>query len=244
MKNTGVNYIPGCAELGDFDATSTAIGIFPCNELKNIPEPQLHNTFNKYYSFFKKRLNPDDKWINYTPYEIRIAGAFIYLNEIKHTYNLLNFFFKDQRPEGWNEWAEVVWKNKNIPKFIGDMPHSWVGSGYINCFRTMFGYEDVNDTSLILGAGINPDWLHNSDSISVENFPTYYGKISYSVKKINNIIYVNLHGNLKIPQKKIIFTSILDRPIKRLYVDGKLSKNHNAKYIHLEDINSKIEIVY
>jgi len=34
MKNRKIDYIPGCAELGDFDATSTTIALTPCNELK------------------------------------------------------------------------------------------------------------------------------------------------------------------------------------------------------------------
>jgi hypothetical protein len=55
MEVTNVDYIPGCAELGDFDATSTAIGICPCGELGRIPEPQLTNTFERYYKFFTDR---------------------------------------------------------------------------------------------------------------------------------------------------------------------------------------------
>jgi len=55
MKNRNIDYIPGCAELGDFDATSTTVGIDPCGELGNIPEPALHNTFEKYYRFFSER---------------------------------------------------------------------------------------------------------------------------------------------------------------------------------------------
>jgi hypothetical protein len=244
MKNTGVDYIPGCAELGDFDATSTAIGIFPCNELKNIPEPQLHNTFNKYYSFFKKRLNPDDNWVNYTPYEIRIAGAFIYLNEINRTYNLLNFFFNDQRPEGWNEWAEVVWKDKNTPKFIGDMPHTWVGSGYINTVRALFVYENEDDTSLVIGAGIQEAWLNSKNGISIKNLPTFFGPISYSVKKIKNSVVIELNNKLDSECKEIILKSPIDKIIKSVLINGKISKALNGNQILLNRVDKKIVINY
>jgi hypothetical protein len=37
MKTRSINYIPGCVELGDFDATSTTIALTPCNELKTYP---------------------------------------------------------------------------------------------------------------------------------------------------------------------------------------------------------------
>ena len=36
MKVRKINYIPGCVELGDFDATSTTIALTPCNELNNL----------------------------------------------------------------------------------------------------------------------------------------------------------------------------------------------------------------
>jgi len=242
MKNTGVNYIPGCAELGDFDATSTAIGIFPCDELKNIPEPQLHNTFNKYYSFFKKRLNPDDNWINYTPYEIRVAGTFIYLNEIKRTYNLLNFFFKGQRPEGWNEWAEVVWKDKNTPKFIGDMPHTWVGSGYINTVRALFVYEKVS--SLVLGAGIRSEWLKNNNPISFDNFPTYYGTISYSMKQQNGNLNIRISGNVKLKKDKIILISPIKKKIKGIIINGKPSSSFDKDRVYLSKSNAEVKIEF
>ena len=55
MKVRNIDYVPGCVELGDFDATSTTIALTPCNELTNLPKPEIYNTFDKYYEFFKKR---------------------------------------------------------------------------------------------------------------------------------------------------------------------------------------------
>ena len=93
ISNHNIDYIPGCAELGDFDATSTTIAIFPGNEQKNLPEKELLNTFNKYYDFFLNRMSPETDWINYTPYELRIVGSFIYLNQRERAYKMLDFFF-------------------------------------------------------------------------------------------------------------------------------------------------------
>ncbi|HUQ48902.1 MAG TPA: discoidin domain-containing protein, partial [Gemmatimonadaceae bacterium] len=39
MKQHNIDYIPGAAELGDFDATSTTIAINPGEELAHIPQP-------------------------------------------------------------------------------------------------------------------------------------------------------------------------------------------------------------
>ncbi|MDI6780322.1 MAG: hypothetical protein QME25_09105 [Bacteroidota bacterium] len=124
MQNKNIDYIPGCVELGDFDATSTTIGMNPIGELGNIPEPQLTNTFERYYKFFTDRRDGKIDWLNYTPYEVRIIGAYVYMDQKERAQELLNFFFEDQRPKAWNHWAEVVWKDPTLPRFIGDLNYS------------------------------------------------------------------------------------------------------------------------
>ncbi len=245
MENKNINYIPGCAELGDFDATSTAIGIFPCGELKYLPQPQLENTFDKYFKFFNKRLSPADDWKNFTPYELRVAGAFIYLHEINRTYDLLNYFFKFQRPEGWNHWAEVVWKDRNEPKFIGDMPHTWVGSGYINTFRALFVYEDEDDSTLVLGAGIKSEWLNRPKGISVEDLPTYYGNISYSIKRINpKAVEIKIKNNIKDDHIKLLFKNPVNKEMKQA-VSGKGKRLEIANnYIYINPSEGLVKIQY
>ena len=104
----GISYAPGCAELGDFDATSTAIGIAPCGELGHIPEPELHQTFERYFDFFTKRRDGVEPWRDYTPYELRLVGAFVRLGQRERAAELLDFFFQHQLPPGWMHWAEVV----------------------------------------------------------------------------------------------------------------------------------------
>ena len=244
MKNKNINYIPGCAELGDFDATSTTIAVYPCNELKYLPQPALKNTFNKYYDNFEKRLNPDNNWINYTPYEIRAAGTFIFLNEINRAYDLLDYFINDQRPQGWNHWAEVVWENPDTSMYIGDMPHTWVGSAFIDAVRALFVYENENDSSLTLGAGIKQEWLNSPNGISFENFPTYYGTVSYSMKKVNNQIVVELNNHLSPACKKLFLKSPENKQIKSVSIDDTPSINFKNNNILFNRTNKKIIIQY
>jgi hypothetical protein len=113
-----------------------------------LPKPQVYNTFDKYYEFLQNRRDGKIDWINYTPYENRLIGSFIILDQPERAHALIEFFLQDQRPQGWNDWAEVVWKNYRIPRTIGDMPHTWVGSDFINAIRAMFVYENEYDQSL------------------------------------------------------------------------------------------------
>lgn len=213
MRVRGINYLPGCVELGDFDATSTTIALTPCNELDNLPKPQVYNTFDKYYEFFKNRRDgkidsssqteSGTSWINYTPYENRLIGSFIHLDQPERVHELIEFFLNDQRPHEWNDWAEVVWKDYRAAKYIGDMPHTWVGSDFINAVRSMFVYENEYDSSLVLASALYEDWIDSPNGISVENLPTYYGEISYSIKKENDKYIFSIYGNVSLPKNGI-----------------------------------------
>ncbi|MEW6701150.1 MAG: discoidin domain-containing protein, partial [Bacteroidota bacterium] len=194
VKNKKIDFIPGSVELGDFDATSTTIAISPVGELNNLPQPLLQNTFDRYFAFAEKRADLTTDWQNYTPYEVRAIGTFIFLDQPERAHKLIDFFLKDQRPQGWNHWAEVVWKDKRIPRFIGDMPHTWVGSDFINSMRALFVYENEYDSSLVACAGLYKDWIDSPNGILIEKIPTYYGEFSYSVKKEDSKYEIKFFG--------------------------------------------------
>ncbi len=235
MKKRKIDYIPGCVELGDFDATSTTIALTPCNELSNLPKPQVYNTFDKYYEYFKNRRENKTDWVNYTPYENRLIGSFILLDQPEHAHELIEFFLDDQRPDGWNHWAEVVWKDERIPRFIGDMPHTWVGSDFINAVRAMFVYENDYDSSLVIGAGLYKDWTDAKDGMSVENLPTYYGELNYSIRKDKNIYTVELYGDIVLPSGGIILKNFNESKMpKKVLVNEKEIKNFSENKIIVE----------
>ncbi len=236
MQIKNIDFIPGCAELGDFDATSTSIGIFPCEELGHIPQPALDRTFDRYEEELEKRLIPDYNWgAAYTPYEIRNARTFMIMGQKKRSMALFDFLFHDQRPENWNHWAEVVWRLRDDPKFIGDMPHTWIGSDYINSVRSMFVYEREEDQSLILAQGIPEDWLASGESVGIEKAPTYWGTLNYSMQKLDDGLRVKVWGNVKVPGK-IIFKSPIDAPIQSVKINGSDWKDFSPSEVRLDDL--------
>jgi hypothetical protein len=244
MKKHNINYIPGCVELGDFDATSTTISIYPGNELGNLPQPALNNTFDKYYDYFRSRKTPEFKWDAYTPYEIRTAGTFLYLGQKDKTYELLDFFFNNQRPSAWNHWAEVVWKNRNEPRFIGDMPHTWIGSDYINVVRSVFIFEREYDSSLVIGLGFKQEWIDSPSGITVKNQSTYYGDISYSIKKEGDDYLAEFSGNIKMPGGKIKLENFRNEKPKEVIINDKVSGNYTDKEIVIDKFPASVRIKY
>lgn len=245
MKYKNIDYIPGCVELGDFDATSTTIALTPCNELNNLPKPQVYNTFDKYYEYFKKRRDNEIEWINYTPYENRLIGSFIILDQPERAHELIEFFLDDQRPQGWNHWAEVVWKDYRRPGFIGDMPHTWVGSDFINAIRSMFVYENEYDQTVVLASALYQDWIDAPEGMSVEHLPTYYGEISYSIKKENSTYRFSISGDMKPPSNGIRIRNFNGSKMPvRVTVNGKDISEYTAKEIAVREFPAEVMIYY
>ena len=202
VKN--ISYIPGCAEKGDFDANSTAVAVFPCEEYEHLPQPQGGNTFEKY---FNETLLPRSKSLgkdSFTPYELRNASAFLWMGDKEKALGVLEYFLNVMRPRSWNHWAEVVFGEYRHPQYLGDMPHTWIGAEYILAVRNLFVYE--KDGELILGAGIPSDWLLDSEGVHIKNFPTYFGLISYSIRQDDGGLKAKVWGSAK-PPKGFVFKS-------------------------------------
>lgn len=245
MKTRKINYIPGSVELGDFDATSTTIALTPCNEIFNLPKPQIYNTFDKYYEFFKSRRDNEVDWINYTPYENRLIGSFIQLDQPERAHELIEFFLNDQRPQGWNHWAEVVWKDYRAPKYIGDMPHTWVGSDFINAIRSMFVYENEYDSSLVLGSALYQDWIDSPNGMSVENLPTYFGELSYSIKKVNEKYIFSIYGDVELPKNGIKIKNLNHSKLPlNVELNGKEIKSFTSSEIDVNEFPAEVVIAY
>jgi hypothetical protein len=245
MKNRKIDYIPGCVELGDFDATSTTIALTPCTELANLPKPQVYNTFDRYFEFFRNRRDGKVEWENYTPYENRLIGSYIMLDQPDRAHELIDFFLNDQRPRGWYHWAEVVWRDYRTPRFIGDMPHTWVGSDFINAIRSMFVYENEHDQSLVVGAALYQDWIDSPDGMSVQNLPTYFGELSYSIKKEGISYRFSISGDMILPANGIKIRNFNGSKLPvRVTVNGVEVKEFNGKEIPVKEFPAEVIIMY
>lgn len=244
MSNKNIDFMPGCVELGDFDATSTAIAVNPLGQTRDIPAAPLSTTFEKYYQFFAGRARGDMQWKNYTPYEVRIIGALVSLGQKKRAHELLDFFLADRRPQAWNHWAEVVWHDRGTPNFIGDMPHTWVGSDYLRSVRTMFVYERESDNALVLGAGIPESWVTDSTGVAIRGFPTYFGTVNMRMKAQGDSVVTEIGGALTVPSGKIVVKSPLDLPVREVRVDGKVLRVSPGSEIVIGTVPARVVFRY
>jgi hypothetical protein len=194
----GIDYLSGAAELGDFDATSSTVALSPGGEQEHLDQRLLKGTFDRYWKNFVTRRDGNTDWENYTPYELRTVGSLLRLGEIERVHALLKYFFADQRPQGWNQWAEVVWRDARNVQFIGDMPHTWISSDYVRAALDMFAYEREHDRALVLAAGIPRSWMRGS-GVAVSGLRTSYGSLGYRLRLSGGVLRLNLQPGLGLP---------------------------------------------
>ena len=245
MAQHAIDYLPGSAELGDFDPTSTSIALAPGGELEHLPAPALARTYDRYWAEFEARRRGDTDWDEYSPYELRNVGAFVRLGEKQRALELLDYCLADRRPRGWNEWPEVVWRDPGAPRFIGDMPHTWVGSDFIRSVRMMFAYERESDQALVLGAGLPAAWVATEHGVSVKRLPTHHGVLDLSVRAESaDAVRVRVSGDLDVPPGGLVVTSPLARPLRKVTVNGRSLAAHAVDSAVVREFPADVRLEY
>jgi len=182
MRDKDIDWLAGCADMGDFDATSTSIALDPVNAEDVLPDSALRRTFERYWDNFRRRRDGADAWDAYTPYEWRNVGAFVRLGWRDRAQEALAWFLRDRRPPGFQHWAEVVWNGERRANFIGDMPHTWVGTDYVRSVLSMFAYERERDSSLVVAAGVPAEWAADS-GVVVRGLRTRWGPLGFTLQR-------------------------------------------------------------
>ncbi|HEX2541194.1 MAG TPA: discoidin domain-containing protein [Caldimonas sp.] len=178
-KRHGLDVLPGAADRGDVDPTSSTVALSPGGLLGTLPEALVRNTFDRYWRDFVERRESGKAWDAYTPYEWRNVGALVRLGQRERALQAMAFFYRDLRPAGWRQWAEVVLRDAREPRFLGDMPHGWVASDHIRAVLDLFAYEHEGERSLVLAAGIPMAWLEGR-GLALQDLRTPYGHLSWS----------------------------------------------------------------
>jgi hypothetical protein len=217
----GIAFVPGSVEFGDFDPAATAIALSTLGETHHLPRPAIDRTFDQYLEGFRARASGAVAWNNYSAYEVRIVGALLRLGRRTDALELAEFLLADRRPRCWNQWPEISWRDPKGPSFIGDLPHTWISGEYILAVRSLFAYEREEDDALVIAAGIAEDWLADGFEVAVENLPTWYGKLSYSLRlETAGTLRLKLSGELAVPPGGIVVEPPLSRPIARVEADS------------------------
>lgn len=191
-QDLGIDYLAGCADLGDFDPTSTTVGLAPGGELANLPRAAVEATFERFYREFRARRERNDPQDRYTPYETRLIGTFAQLGRPDRAQELLAFYLGDLRPAGWNQWPEVVQRDLRAPVFLGDLPHAWVASDYIRSLLSLLALE--RDGDVVVGGGLPEAWLRAPGGVNVAGLRLPGGRLDFRARAEGARVIVELDG--------------------------------------------------
>ena len=239
MATHAIDYVPGAADLGDFDPTSTTVALAPGTGGDDVPIDALRRTFERYWAFFTDRRDGRVAWDNYTPYEWRNVGALVRLHERERAFAAFQWFFDARRPQPWHQWTEVVTRDPVTPRFIGDLPHGWVASDFLRSALDLYAYDDAVTGTVVLGAGLPAAWL-NGRGVTVAHLVTPWGRLSYRARHRAGTIDITLTetptapGGLVLDFPGVQRDAIADVDGVRLPTDhGRLTLRQPAHHIHL-----------
>jgi hypothetical protein len=243
-----LDVLPGAADRGDFDPTSSTVALSPGGLLGTLPDTLVRNTFDRYWSNFTERRDSGKVWDAYTPYEWRTVGSFIRLGQRERASQAMAFFYRDRRPAGWNQWAEVVSRQAREPRFLGDMPHGWVASDHIRSVLDLFAFDDEAKHVLVLAAGVPLEWLEGP-GLALQNLRTPYGSLSWSARS-------KIEANREGKRKTVTFElqKLRDQPPggitlrgpwpkdARAWIDGRAVDSGTADEIRLSRTPARVRI--
>jgi hypothetical protein len=212
----GMDTIAGAADRGDSDPTSTTAALNPAQA--RLSPPLLSRTFDRAWEEAEQRRSGARAWKDYTPYELRTVGALVRLGEPRRAQGMLQWLLLGRRPDGWNQWAEVVMSDAREPHFLGDMPHAWIASDYIGSVLDMLAYEREADDALVLGAGLIEEWM--AAGVAVKNLSTPFGPLSYRLSTVPEGHVLELAGGLVPPRGGARLTWPLPGPLPRASHQG------------------------
>ncbi|MEO8199748.1 MAG: coagulation factor 5/8 type domain-containing protein, partial [Gemmatimonadota bacterium] len=214
-----LDYIPASADLGDYDPTSTSIGITPGGQADSLPQEILQHTYRRYLREVHARQDSTG-WEAYTPYEFRNVGALVQMGFRAEAWDLLQILFTGHRPAGWNQWPEVVWRDSTAPKFLGDLPHTWVGSDYVRSLLDMLAYVRTADGAVVIGAGIPSAWVTDPPGVVIRDLPIGQGRLNITLSAQASAMTVKLSGTLSVPSGGIIVYAPFDWNANSARVNG------------------------
>ncbi|WP_315388495.1 discoidin domain-containing protein [uncultured Stenotrophomonas sp.] len=229
MAWKGIDFIPSSADLGDGDPTGVSIALDPTGAQDVLPEQALRTTFARYLDDVRKRNQPDALYA-YTPYEIRNVLSYVHLDQPEAANELLQGLLHDRRPLEWQVLAEVVHSRLRFPRYLGDMPHTWIGAEY---GRTLFGMlirED--DDALSLLPSTPKSWLVG-DGLAVERLPTAFGTLQMEAKERDGTLHVTLGKGLRKDTAVRVWWPSRARP-SEVRVDGRVVRDFDEKSVLID----------
>lgn len=212
-----LDFIPGSLEWADLDPSATAKALSTLDLPTGLDRAAVERTFEGYLADWRAKRRGEQPWTQYSAYEIRIIDTLVRLGWREAALELLRFFLEDRRPQAWNQWPEITWRDPRAPGHLGDLPHCWIAAEYVLAVRSLFVFESETQQALVLAAGLAPEWL-DGEGVTVRQAPTAVGRLSYSMRRVQaQRIECRIEPGV---QGRLLLRPPLSAPILSVAVEG------------------------
>ncbi len=236
-----LNYVPGSVEWADFDPTATSNAISLLQAADDFPAGPLAATFDLFVHDFRRKHRGEMDWNNYTAYEIRIVGALVRLGKRNEAVELLETFLVDQRPQRWDQWPEITWRDPRSPGHLGDVPHTWISAEYMLAFASLFAWEREADDSLVIASGLPLAWLSSPRGLAVKGLRTWHGKLDLTMK-FNGELRIKIGGEMQLSAGGFVLRPPCPGPIVSVTVNGRALDTHTADEVTIREVPAELLI--
>jgi hypothetical protein len=238
-----LDYVPGSVEWADYDPTATSNAISLLQFADDLPAGQVDAMFNLFVHDFRRKHSGEMQWNNYTAYEIRIIGALVRLGRRDEAVELLEQFLADQRPQRWNQWPEISWRDPRSPGHLGDVPHTWIAAEYMLAFASLFAWERESDDALVIASGLPAAWLSAPKGVAATGLRTWHGALDLTLR-LREELTIEIAGTLRMPAGGFVLRPPCPGPIWSVTSNGKPVESFTAAEATIHDFPAKVVIAF
>lgn len=138
---------------------------------------------------------------------------------------------------------EVVWRDRSAGRFIGDLPHTWVGSDFLRSAADLFAYERESDRAVVVAAGIPAAWLAEPGT-SVRGLSTWWGRLSFTARQDSGAVTIRIEAGLRVPPGGVVVTPPLAAGARAAFLDARLVPLDSAGTVTVRRLPAEVRFVY
>ena len=235
------SWIPTAAEESRFDAASTALLFWPCEETDLVEPHELQSSLDAFYDGFLQRRLPG--WSGLAPSdESLLLAPLASMGRGDYAREVLYALLERRQPAGWQVWADAMGSDVRQPGQIGAMPDVRAAASYLIGTRGLAARE--NGKRLELFSGAPAEWLQYGEGFRVYGMPTAFGPLDLSGFWQKKQFTVEIGGGAQPPEGYRIWWPRQMLP-ERVLANGTRLETVDAQGAYLpHDFKGTVEVTF
>jgi hypothetical protein len=152
-----------------------------------------------------------------------------------------------------NSWGEVMSWDHGFS--TGGQPYMWANGIYMILLRNMLLHEEgewlgaspAGPRELWICPATPRKWMHEPRGIVVENAPTYFGPVSFSLRASDGdhaTATIEFAGQERLPERLLVYVRTLhDSPFRTVTVNGQNHPSFAREMVIIANPQRKVEVV-